>query len=114
MSLFTGQEWRQTWQPLVHSWEGEGGASGERGDSTYAQHVRTYAQHVRTYARTHSTYARTHSTYAQRVWGGELVGRCSDDPEGRDGGGGEAHEGRGTCVVEADSSCCVAETNATL
>ena len=68
-------------------------------------------QHVRT--------ARTHSAYAQHV-GTARVGRRAggkllcDDPEGRDGGGGEAHEGRGMCVVEADSSCCVAETNATL
>ena len=90
-----------------------GSAATARTHSTYAQHVRTARTHVRT-ARTHSTYARTHSTYAQHLWGGELVGRCSDDPEGRDGGGGDAHEGRGTCVVEADSSCCVAETNATL
>ena len=81
----------EAWQPLVHSGEGEGGASGERGVSTYAQHVGT--------------------ARVGRRAGGKLL--C-DDPEGRDGGGGEAHEGRGMCVVEADSSCCVAETNATL
>ena len=69
-----------------------------RTHSTYAQHVRTYAQHVRT-------------ALVGRRAGGKVL--C-DDPEGRDGGGGDAHEGRGTCVVEADSSCCVAETNATL
>ena len=75
-----------------------GSAATARTHSTYAQHVRTYAQHVRT-------------ALVGRRAGGKVL--C-DDPEGRDGGGGDAHEGRGTCVVEADSSCCVAETNATL
>ena len=48
----------------------------------------------------------------QRVWGGELVGRCSMMT--RRGGMGEVGRlMRGMCVVVADSSC-VAETNATL
>ena len=38
-----------------------------------------------------------------------------DDLEGWGGGRREAQEGRGICILMADSlSCCIAETNTTL
>ena len=44
--------------------------------------------------------------WSRSNWGDEL--------EGYGGGGGEAQEGEGICVLIADSHCCIAETNTTL
>ena len=68
MSLFTGQEWRQ--RRGNHLWtlgEGEGGTSGESGISIYAP------------------------ARVGRRAGGKVL--HDDNPEGWNGGGGEAHEG---------------------